>query len=116
MNFLLHRHFAELELGSPAAGIGSMLPDLWRMADRRVRPRGPIDLPPESELVTNVFAGIEHHIRIDLWFHDTPEHTEGERLCAGVLRASSPASARAGLFAHVTWEMALDGALVTSAG
>ena len=37
MNFLLHRHLAARALASSEAGHGAMLPDLWRMADRRVR-------------------------------------------------------------------------------
>lgn len=39
MNFLLHRHLAARDLGSEVAAIGAMLPDLWRMANRRVRAR-----------------------------------------------------------------------------
>jgi acyl carrier protein phosphodiesterase len=133
VNFLLHRHFAALELGSEAAGIGAMLPDLWRMADRRVRPlaggsagasplRSRWSLPRESGLafseggLEDVLAGIRHHVAIDHWFHEIPELIEGERLCADLLRASAPASLRPGLFAHITWEMALDGALVVREG
>src|SRR3954468_14876389 len=37
VNFLLHHHLAARDLGSPEAAVGAMLPDLWRMADRRVR-------------------------------------------------------------------------------
>lgn len=117
MNFLLHRHFAALELGSEAAGIGAMLPDLWRMADRRIRPVQGERLEASSEGgVADVLAGIQHHVAIDHWFHELPELIEGERLCAGLLRASAPASLRPGLFAHITWEMALDGALVALSG
>lgn len=124
MNFLLHRRLAELELGSAAAGVGAMLPDLWRMADRRVRPskvEAPReDAPPAGssvvDVVVDVLAGIEHHVAIDRWFHTTPEFTQGERACAELLRAAAPPSLRLGLFAHSVWEMALDGALVAHEG
>ena len=33
MNFLLHRHLATEALASSGAGVGAMLPDLWRLVD-----------------------------------------------------------------------------------
>jgi len=41
VNFLLHHHLAFLELGRPEAAAGAMLPDVWRMADRRGHTRSP---------------------------------------------------------------------------
>ncbi len=121
VNFLLHHHFAALELGSEASGIGAMLPDLWRMADRRAR-TGPRQDPgiaagagaegPLAELL----AGIEHHLEIDRWFHTSPELALRERACAERLRSSGATAPRLSLFAHIVWEMALDGALVRAAG
>lgn len=129
MNFLLHRHFAAAELGSDAAGIGAMLPDLWRMADRRVRPLplgppgapgaspsfevGPLD---DSAYLPEILAGIEHHLEIDQWFHATPELVLGERFTIERLRVAGLAALRLGRFAHIAWEMALDGALVEKTG
>jgi hypothetical protein len=139
VNFLLHRHFAALELGSEASGIGAMLPDLWRMADRRVKPsppraaarvpaarggedegaeRGPGEGDPRSagSILDEVLAGVDHHIEIDRWFHRIQEFENGERACAERLKASGASAPRLGLFAHIVWEMALDGALVRKVG
>lgn len=124
MNFLLHHYFAARELGSEASGIGAMLPDLWRMADRRARPGPREGSPPEGAIggrdapspLAEVLAGIEHHIEADRWFHGTPELTEGERACAERLRSAGASAPRLGLFAHIVWEMALDGALVRAQG
>ncbi|WP_433936087.1 hypothetical protein AB3662_15395 [Sorangium cellulosum] len=117
MNFLLHRHLAARDLGSVAAGAGAMLPDLWRMADRRVRPSRAADrpaaLPPR---VAEVLAGIDHHVALDRWFHAAPVFVEGERRLADALRGASLGAPRLALFAHVLWEMCLDGALLRRTG
>lgn len=117
MNFLLHRHLAARDLGSVAAGAGAMLPDLWRMADRRVRPSRAADrpaaLPPR---LAEVLAGIDHHVALDRWFHAAPVFVEGERRLAGALRGASLGAPRLALFAHVLWEMCLDGALLRRTG
>ena len=120
MNFLLHRHLAFAALGSEAAGIGAMLPDLWRMADRRVRP-APAALAAEAlgdadDATRDVMRGIEHHLEADLWFHDADVFTLGERATAAALRGAGTSAKKLTLFAHPLWEMCLDGALVRRLG
>jgi hypothetical protein len=63
-----------------------------------------------------VLAGIDHHLAIDRWFHASPELVEGERASADRLRSSGASAPRLSLFAHIVWEMALDGALVRAEG
>ena len=117
MNFLLHRHLAESELGSSTAGVGAMLPDLWRMADRRGRPaRAEIDPPAGAGALGDVCAGVRHHVEADRWFHATAVFLEGERATLARLREANVEAPRLGLFAHVVWEMCLDGALVRRQG
>jgi hypothetical protein len=118
VNFLLHRHLAERDLGSGVAGIGAMLPDLWRMTDRRVRPAPPDDTTRRGAtgLVARVLDGIEHHLRSDRWFHAAPVFTAGERLTFEQLRDAGASAPKLGLFAHVTWELCLDGALIRKEG
>ncbi|MDI1446934.1 hypothetical protein [Polyangium sp. 6x1] len=117
MNFLLHRHLAEAHTGSRAAGAGAMLPDLWRMADRRVRPRGPEGAGgPLGGRLAEVLVGIQHHVASDHWFHGHRVFLEGEKLVAARIREAGLAAKRMGLLAHVTWEMCLDGALLRRAG
>ena len=123
MNFLLHHDFAmtelevELEL-RPIGAVGAMLPDLWRMADRKVRPR---DLgksedarPSYAPALRALLGGIDHHLQIDRWFHGSRVFTEGERtLRQRLLETKSP---KLLLFAHPAWEMCLDGALLRESG
>jgi hypothetical protein len=132
MNFLLHRHLADTELGSPVAGIGAMLPDLWRMADRRVRARHPQRTPPDdsaaqtnaaavsrsadAQPLDDVLAGIDHHLTVDRWFHRADVFVVGERRIIDRLHSSRIDAPHIGLFAHVMWEMCLDGALVRRVG
>lgn len=116
MNFVLHYHLGARDLGSEVAGVGAMLPDLWRMADRRVRPaRDPARVAGAGELGA-VLDGIEHHLAIDKWFHADPVFTAGERLAADRLREAAIAAPRIGLFAHILWELCLDGELVARLG
>lgn len=110
MNFLLHRHLAQEQLASPAAGVGAMLPDLWRMADRRVMARA------DSRADDEVSRGVRHHLAADDWFHESPVFVEGERATADALRSAPFRAARMTLFAHVTWELCLDAALVARLG
>ncbi len=114
MNFLLHHHLATRDLGAPAAAAGAMLPDLWRMADRRVFARE-VDGAGENATVRVVLAGIDHHAEIDRWFHAAPVFKSGERATFDALRGASGAP-RLGLFAHIAWELCLDGALLRSVG
>lgn len=115
MNFLLHRHLAARDLGE-AAGIGAMLPDLWRMADRRVRPARdvrPDDAPP---ILRDVLAGIAHHVAADHAFHTAPVFVDGEQRTLAAIRDARIDAPKLGLFAHVIWEMCLDGALLRREG
>lgn len=110
MNFLLHRHLAATQLGSPLAGVGATLPDLWRMADRRVHAK--TDVPADDD----VTRGVAHHLAADVWFHESEVFSEGERATLASLRAAPFRAERMGLFAHVAWELCLDSALVARVG
>jgi hypothetical protein len=117
VNFLLHRELAVRDTGSEIVGVGAMLPDLWRMADRRVRPsRAPIEHTPGEAAERAMLVGIGHHVRADAWFHASPFFVEGERATLSALRGSGASAGRLALFAHVVWEMCLDGALVRRVG
>ncbi|MEP7122386.1 MAG: hypothetical protein ABJE95_15800 [Byssovorax sp.] len=121
MNFLFHHHLALRDLGTPEAAVGAMLPDLWRMADRRVRPAvGAIALTipigDEAAALGPVLAGIAHHVVADRWFHRDPVFLDGEQRCAERLRPIAAEVPRIGLFAHVLWELCLDGALLSRVG
>lgn len=120
MNFLMHRHLAFVAHGTDLAGAGAMLPDLWRMADRRVR-TAPKDAAWElageaDEATREVMRGIDHHLDADDWFHDASVFREGERATAAALRGAQVAAKKLVLFAHPLWEMCLDGALVRRLG
>ena len=114
MNFLLHRHLAARDLDSAAAGCGAMLPDLWRMNDRRVRP-APVTIDGDHACAS-VLAGIDHHLDRDRWFHRAPLFIDGEKKTAETFRAAAFNAPRMGLLAHVAWELCLDGALVRREG
>jgi hypothetical protein len=115
MNFLLHRRLALDELGSPHAAVGAMLPDLWRMADRRMRARDAVPLPAENLL--ELERGVAHHLEADRWFHRHAVFREGEATTASHLRGAAGADLpKLGLFAHAAWEMCLDGALLSRRG
>jgi hypothetical protein len=118
VNFLLHRFLAARDLGTPVAGIGAMLPDLWRMADRRVRATpAPIDRPVNvGPDLASILSGIEHHLQVDRWFHSASVFVRGERLTSDRMRESGVQAPKLGLFAHITWELCLDGALVRREG
>jgi hypothetical protein len=117
VNFLLHRFLAARDLGSEIAGIGAMLPDLWRMVDRRVRAvPTPIEAVDGSVQLASILLGIQHHLEVDRWFHSTPAFIEGEQGASERLRAGRLDAPKIGLFAHVAWELCLDGALVRREG
>jgi hypothetical protein len=117
VNFVLHAHLAHRDLGDPSATLGAILPDLWRMAARPARSRRAVTAPPGDEELARVLKGVDHHLHADAWFHKTPFFTEGERVTANALAAVPPeTSPRLRLFAHATWEMCLDGALVRLVG
>src|SRR5579859_1136167 len=90
-----------------------MLPDVWRMADRRARAYTPADAPgPPLGAVSD---GVSHHLAVDGWFHRSAAFIRGESLTRGVLRRV-PSAPKLPLFAHVTWELCLDGALLRRVG
>lgn len=63
-----------------------------------------------------MLSGIDHHVAVDRWFHAAPVFIEGERRLAEALRGAALGAPRLGLFAHVLWEMCLDGALLRRTG
>ena len=94
-----------------------MLPDLWRMVDRRVRPiTGPVATSGGGDELASVLWGIEHHLQVDRWFHSAEAFLEGERRTTKSLRASGVDAPKLGLFAHIAWELCLDGSLVRREG
>jgi len=113
MNFLLHHHLAARDLGRADAAAGSMLPDVWRMADRRARLRD-AEVAPEADL-KSVSDGLAHHLAVDAWFHRDPVFLHGESAARAVLRRARDAP-KMGLFAHIAWELCLDGALLRRSG
>jgi hypothetical protein len=113
MNFLLHHHLAARDLGRADAAAGSMLPDVWRMADRRARLRD-AEVAAEAGL-KSVSDGLAHHLAVDAWFHRDPVFLQGEIAARAVLRRASSAP-KLSLFAHVAWELCLDGALLRRLG
>jgi hypothetical protein len=96
-----------------------MLPDVWRMADRRARARATEgrggESPGRIDVVRSVAEGIGHHLEVDAWFHGAPVFERGESAARGALRAARD-SAKLGLFAHIAWELCLDGALLRRVG
>ena len=115
MNFLLHRHLAARELGSTTAGAAAMLPDLWRMVDRRVRAQ-PLATLDGAHPHNDVEAGIEHHLQADHWFHGSEVFLRGEERTRQALRTAHLAAPKVLLWAHITWELCLDSALLRHAG
>jgi hypothetical protein len=126
VNFLFHRHLATRDSGSGLAGLGAMLPDLWRMADRRLRPRS--SGPPEGRLprvgeraseeakLAALLWGVQHHLALDGLFHRHPILGEGEALGTRLLKEAEIAGEKVLLFGHVAWEICLDGALLRRQG
>jgi hypothetical protein len=114
VNFLLHHHLAWLDLGRSEAAAGAMLPDVWRMADRRARTRARRDTHSDG-VVGWISDGVAHHLSADAWFHRAEVFTRGEVLAREALdRARGARKMR--LFAHVAWELCLDGALLRRMG
>lgn len=91
-----------------------MLPDVWRMADRRARARS---LAPGADGggIGSVSDGVAHHLAVDAWFHRAAVFTDGETATREALRGARDAP-KMGLFAHVAWELCLDGALLRRIG
>lgn len=118
MNFLFHYHLATRDLGPGVAGWGAMLPDLWRMADPRVKPRA----PRETETRANhgqrrqLQAGIAHHLALDHQFHQHELCFVGETRAAELFRAEGVRGEKMVLLGHIAWELCLDGALLDRLG
>jgi hypothetical protein len=66
--------------------------------------------------VTEVLAGVRHHLALDRWFHAAAVFIDGERLALERLKNAGPDVPKLALFAHVTWELCLDGALLRRQG
>lgn len=121
MNFFLHHHLARRDLARPESAIAAMLPDVWRMADRRAHLRradvdDPIRNDPAHAALQQALAeGVAHHVAADAHFHGAPELAEGEREARMIL-LRAPAAPKMSLLAHVAWELCLDGALLRRVG
>src|SRR5271169_6406372 len=91
VNFLLHHHLAARDLRRAEAAGGAMLPDVWRMADRRARVRGAArdGLQPAMQSVSD---GLAHHLDVDAWFHRSPVFLRGEAAAREVLRGARGAA------------------------
>lgn len=130
MNFLFHRHLATRDSGSPLAGFGAMLPDLWRMADRRLRPQPALSgardgardggaggqAGGEAAKLAALLWGIGHHLALDRLFHRGEILKEGEALASRLLKEAAIGGEKVLLFGHVAWEICLDGALLRRFG
>ncbi|HEX2572093.1 MAG TPA: hypothetical protein VH877_21295 [Polyangia bacterium] len=92
-----------------------MLPDLWRMVDRRVRAQ-PLAHLDGGHPGNDVEAGIEHHLAADHWFHASEVFRRGEEHTREVLRSARLEAPKVLLWAHITWELCLDSALIRHAG
>jgi hypothetical protein len=114
VNFLCHHHLASRDLGCPEAAAGAMLPDVWRMADRLARTRDRVAARPTGA-VGSVADGIAHHVAVDEWFHGAAVFTSGEIAAREALRRARGVR-KLGLFAHVAWELCLDGGLLRRMG
>jgi hypothetical protein len=71
---------------------------------------------PEDAIGRELELGIEHHLRVDEWFHAAAHFVDGERATAAGLRAAPVVARRMPLLAHVAWELCLDGALLSRVG
>jgi hypothetical protein len=91
-----------------------MLPDLWRMAHRHVRPAHGAVVPRNWLRLEEVMAGIAHHGRADAAFHASASFQSGEKWITREL--ATVGAPRLSLFGHIAWELCLDGALVRREG
>jgi hypothetical protein len=91
-----------------------MLPDLWRMAHRHVRPVSGPGAGGASLRVHEILEGVAHHARADAAFHASDSFRKGERaMMQALAQVGAP---RLPLFGHIAWELCLDGALVKREG
>lgn len=115
MNFLLHHAWALRERDEQAFAAGSMLPDLWRMAERRARVGSRHFRLPEAS-TDAALAGVAHHLEVDAWFHADAWFVDGEAATLRAMQEAGVQSEKMLLFAHPLWELCLDGALVRRSG
>jgi hypothetical protein len=116
LNFLLHRLLAKRQMGDVLGGVGAMLPDFWRMAHRRMRPRRLEWGSDASPAALRLLAGVRHHVESDRWFHARLGFAREEAETVAALRGAAPALNKIGMFGHPAWEMCLDGALLLRDG
>ncbi len=116
VNFLLHRFLAKRQIGDALGGIGAMLPDFWRMAHRRMRPRRLEWGSDASSAALRLLAGVRHHVESDSWFHARLGFAREEAETVAALRGAAAELNKIGMFGHAAWEMCLDGALLLRDG
>jgi hypothetical protein len=108
VNFLAHLEVARRRLGGNESAVllGAMLPDLISVASLRV---GPLERWP-----TGVADGIRCHRRADEAFHADDRFVTGITAIREDLTARGFARGPARAAAHVSWELLLDGTLLTA--
>ena len=114
MNYFAH---AVRFLDRPAFSIGTTLPDMLSVLDRRMRLRSKRVDPfadGSGSLQAELAAGALQHLHDDRWFHSTPGfyRTTGEltRLFRTVLGEED--RMRCPFLGHIVTELQLDGALI----
>lgn len=113
MNYFAH---ALPFLNRPVFVIGTSLPDMLSVADRRVRLRERLVEPfadGSGSFGAELAAGTLQHLQDDDWFHRTPGFHEITGQLARLFRQSLPDddSPRVGFLGHIVAELQLDGAL-----
>ncbi|MDA8016585.1 MAG: hypothetical protein MPN21_03970 [Thermoanaerobaculia bacterium] len=87
------------------------------MTHRRVRPRPEVGPGAGASLVVSaLLEGVRHHLRADDVFHRHPVFVNGERMLVRRFRDAAIRAEKMGLFAHIGWELCLDGALLRQVG
>ncbi len=110
MNFLAHYYSAVP--ASPPFIVGTILPDLVRMYDRRNRLQ-PLSSLQEHDL-KEINQGILWHIKVDKWFHHTSFFKKNVSFIKAQLRAASLHFYPRFLYfvAHILLELLIDRGLV----
>jgi hypothetical protein len=113
LNYLAHGYrFVD----RPWALVGTAVPDLMTVADRRRRlRRQDVPAPPEGmdRASADLAEGLHAHFHDDSWFHATPAFTEVTETLAVILRQASGAQRiRASTLGHIGMEMLLDAELM----